>query len=146
VRPRDDMFASTRRSQWIIGQAVDLLYLSNMFNVVVVVVVARRQRQHTTSTVRRRHVSYWSSADWLQSTAARSGHLLSHVRYVHCTVHCSHCSLPAIFARPCKSFTVLRRVRNCQRYYYYYYYAYLRPGLRDHVITLLIAARHLLGC
>ena len=27
-----------------------------------------------------------------------------------------------VFARPCKSFTVLRRVRNCQCYYYYYYY------------------------
>jgi len=25
---------------------------------------------------------------------------------------------------PCKSFTVLRRVRNCQRYYYYYYYSH----------------------
>jgi len=24
--------------------------------------------------------------------------------------------------RPCKSFTVLRRVKNCQCYYYYYYY------------------------
>jgi len=24
------------------------------------------------------------------------------------------------FARPCKSFTVLRRIRNCQCYYYYY--------------------------
>ena len=52
----------------------------------VVVVVARRQRQHAASTVRRRHVSYWSSADWLQSTAARSGYLLSHVWYVDCTV------------------------------------------------------------
>ena len=29
-----------------------------------------------------------------------------------------------VFARPCKSFTVLRRVRNCQRYYYYYLLTY----------------------
>jgi len=28
----------------------------------------------------------------------------------------------AYIARPCESFTVLRRVRNCQCYYYYYYY------------------------
>ena len=31
------------------------------------------------------------------------------------------CFCVHVNARPCKSFTVLRRVRNCQRYYYYYY-------------------------
>ena len=30
-----------------------------------------------------------------------------------------YCRLYSVLARPCKSFTVLRRVRNCQRYYYY---------------------------
>jgi len=33
-------------------------------------------------------------------------------------------------ARPCKSFAVLRRVRNCQRYYYYYYYYSTVPDIR----------------
>jgi len=32
-----------------------------------------------------------------------------------------HNSLIILFLRPCKSFTVLRHVRNCQCYYYYYY-------------------------
>ena len=31
-------------------------------------------------------------------------------------------SMPGCRPCPCKSFTVLRRVRNCQCYYYYYYY------------------------
>jgi len=50
----------------------------NVDNVVFVVVVARR-RQQPTSTVRQHHVSYASPADWLQSTAAGSGNLLSNV-------------------------------------------------------------------
>jgi len=39
--------------------------------------------------------------------------------------------LQASFARPCKSFTVLRRVRNCQRYYYYYYLISAYRGIKN---------------
>jgi len=47
-------------------------------------------------------------------------------------------------AHPCKSFTVLRRVRNCQCYYYYYYYITFLCGTLSELFVGFSAIIHAL--